>query len=260
MARMCHPERGFPQMILKYVVMAIIALAVAGGSANAKDDGNPVGRQHSDDALLDLPLHVMAAKPTRDTLAIIYSGDGGWQELDTKVSAYLQKEGIPVIGLDSLRYFWTERTAAETAKDLGRIIDHYTRRFNVQHVILVGYSFGADVMPASYKRLTPQQRSKVRQISLLAMSHEVDYVVSLRGWLGLLTEGKGGDPAVDVKTINPDMVQCIYGTEDDHDNACPSLRGTSVQVIGMPGGHHFDGDYEKLAQQIIAGPKPHVRK
>ncbi|MBB3456281.1 type IV secretory pathway VirJ component [Rhizobium sp. BK313] len=247
-------------MILKYAMITIGLLAIIGGPANARQDVNPGGRPYGDDPPLNLPLHIMDAKPTKDTLAVLYSGDGGWQELDAKVGGSLQKEGIPVIGLDSLRYFWSQRTAGETAKDLGRIIDYYTTRFNVQHVLLVGYSFGADVMPASYKRLSRQQKSRIRQISLLAMSHKVDYVVSLRGWLGLQTEGKGGNPADDLKSISPDIVQCIYGTEDYHDNACPSLQGTNAQVIGMPGGHHFDGDYERLAQHIIAGPRPHPKR
>jgi type IV secretory pathway VirJ component len=247
-------------MILKYAIIAIGLLAILSCPANARQDVNPGGRPSGEDPQLTLPLHIMDAKPTKDTLAILYSGDGGWQELDAKVGGSLQNAGIPVIGVDSLRYFWSERTAGETAKDLGRIIDYYTSRFKVQHVLLVGYSFGADVMPASYKRLTRQQKSRIRQISLLAMSHKVDYVVSLSGWLGFQTEGKGGNPADDVKSISTEIVQCIYGTDDDHDNACPSLGGTSAQVIGMPGGHHFGGDYEKLAQHIITGPKPRLKR
>jgi hypothetical protein len=77
------------------------------------------------------------------------------------------------------------------------------------------------------------------------MSHEVSNVISLRGWLGLQTEGKGGNPADDLKAISPDIVQCIDGNKDHHD-ACPSLPGTSAQVIGMPAGHHFDGDYDGI--------------
>jgi type IV secretory pathway VirJ component len=247
-------------MILKYAMMFIAVLAMTAGPANARQDVGSVRRLPGEMTPLNLPIQVMDAKPTKDTLAILYSGDGGWQDLDEKVSGYLQNEGIPVIGLNSLRYFWSERTAAETAKDLGRIIDTYTKRFNVQHVLLIGYSFGADVMPASYSRLSREQKSRVRGISLLSLSHTVDYVISLRGWLGLRTEGKGGNPAADVKSIRPELIQCIYGKDDDHDNSCPSLQGTGAQVIGMPGGHHFDGDYAILAQHILASLKPHLVK
>lgn len=247
-------------MILKYAAVLIVSLAIIGGPVNAGQDGAATGRLPREISPPDLPIHVIDGKATQDTLAILYSGDGGWQEIDEEVGSYLRNAGIPTIGLDSLRYFWSGRTARKTAGDLGRIIDYYTKRLNVHHVLLVGYSFGADVMPASYNRLSPKQRAKVRAISLLSLSHEVDYVISLRGWLGLQTEGKGGNPVDDVRAIRPGMVQCVYGRDDDHDNACPALRRTGVEVIGMPGGHHFGGEYARLAQYIVASLGTRPRK
>ncbi|WP_111222397.1 virulence factor [Rhizobium tumorigenes] len=204
---------------------------------------------------LGLPINVLETKPTEDTLAIIYSGDGGWRDIDKEVGSYLQDQGIPVVGVDTLHYFWSERKPQETADDLGRIIDYYTKHFNVQHVVLVGYSFGADVIPASYNLLKPKERSQVVQMSLLSLSRKVDYVISVMGWLGASSEGKGGDPLKDLKKINPKIVQCVYGTDDDEDVACPDLKGTGAEVVAMAGGHHFDDDYETLSKTIIAGVK-----
>jgi len=45
-----------------------------------------------------------------NTFAIIMSGDGGWAGLDHDVAAALSANGVPVVGLDSLRYYWTART------------------------------------------------------------------------------------------------------------------------------------------------------
>jgi type IV secretory pathway VirJ component len=204
---------------------------------------------------LGLPINIMDAKPTQNTVAIIYSGDGGWRDIDKEVGGALQAQGIPVVGIDSLHYFWSERKPQETADDLGRIIEYYTKHFNVQHVLLIGYSFGADVLPASFNRLQPRHRDRVVQMSLLSLSRKVDYVISVMGWLGASSEGKGGDPLDFLKTINPKIVQCIYGKDDDEDVACPALAGTGVEVIGLDGGHHFDDDYETVANKIIAGLK-----
>lgn len=239
-------------MILKYAAVLIAILAIAVGPVDAREDGPAVKGKPSDTTPANLPIHVINGKATQDTLAILYSGDGGWQDLDEQVGNNLRNAGIPVIGLNSLSYFWSGRTARKTARDLGRIIDYYTKRLNVQHVVLIGYSFGADVMPASYNRLNPEQKAKVTAISLLSLSHTVDYVISLRGWLGFQTEGKGGDPVDDVRLIRPEIIQCVYGKDDDHDNACPALRGAGIKVIGMPGGHHFGNDYNGLSQYIIA--------
>jgi type IV secretory pathway VirJ component len=92
-------------------------------------------------------------------------------------------------------------------------------------------------------------------MSLLSLSRKVDYVISVMGWLGASSEGKGGDPVNDLKSINPKLVQCVYGKDDDEDVACPALNGTGAEIIGMDGGHHFDDDYETLAKKIIEGLK-----
>ncbi|WP_267554862.1 virulence factor [Rhizobium rhizogenes] len=204
---------------------------------------------------LGLPVDVMETTPTEDTLAIVYSGDGGWRDIDKEVGSYLQDQGIPVVGVDSLHYFWSERSPQQTADDLARMIQFYTKRFKVKHVVLIGYSFGADVLPASYNRLKQPDKDKIVQMSLLSLSKKVDYVISVMGWLGASSEGKGGDPINDLKSVNPKMVQCIYGKDDDEDVGCPLLKGTGAEVIAMDGGHHFDDDYEALSNHIINGLK-----
>ncbi|MGG2475679.1 AcvB/VirJ family lysyl-phosphatidylglycerol hydrolase, partial [Rhizobium sp. BR5] len=91
--------------------------------------------------------------PVMDTMAVIYSGDGGWRDLDEEVGSALQKQGVPVIGVDALRYFWKEKEPQEVASDLARIIDTYRKEWKVRNVVLIGYSFGADIIPATYNLL-----------------------------------------------------------------------------------------------------------
>jgi type IV secretory pathway VirJ component len=208
---------------------------------------------------LGLPLTVLDAKPAFDTMAVIFSGDGGWRDIDKEVGASLQKQGIPVVGIDSLHYFWSERKPQETADDLGRIIELYRKQWQVKHVLLVGYSFGADVVPAAFSRLKPAPKGAVAQMSLLSLSHAVDYQISVMGWLGQKTEGAGGDPVDDLKKVDPKIVQCIYGKEDDDEVACPDLKGTGVDVIALPGDHHFDENYELLSKTIIDGLKSRLQ-
>ncbi|CDZ32287.1 Virulence factor family protein [Neorhizobium galegae bv. officinalis] len=198
---------------------------------------------------LDLPLNVLEAKPAMNTMAVIFSGDGGWRDLDSEVGGYLQSQGIPTIGLDSLRYFWSERSPQATADDLAKIIEHYRRQWGVQNVLLVGYSFGADVLPATYNLLPAEDRARVKQITLLGLSHEVDYEISVTGWLGVSGDGKGGDPMTDIVKIDPKLIQCVYGTDED-DDPCPTLKDKGVEVVPIEGGHHFDENYQALGKRI----------
>lgn len=211
------------------------------------------------DQPLGLPLTILDAKPTIDTMAVIYSGDGGWRDIDKELGGYLQKQGIPVVGVDSLRYFWSERKPQEATDDLARIIQTYRHQWGVRHVLLVGYSFGADILPAIYDLLPEKDKSRVPMISLMALSHQADYKVSVEGWLGIQGEGSAGDPVEYIKKMDASMVQCIYGKDDD-DNACPALESLGANVIALDGGHHFDGDYEGLAQRILAMLKTRMGK
>ncbi|WP_313605077.1 AcvB/VirJ family lysyl-phosphatidylglycerol hydrolase [Rhizobium sp.] len=199
---------------------------------------------------LDLPLSVLDAKPAMDTMAIVYSGDGGWRDLDSELGEYLQSQGVPVIGVDSLRYFWAKRTPQETADDLKRIIDTYTDQWGVSNVVLIGYSFGADVIPAAYNLLPKAEKKRVKQLSLLALSKEVDFEISVTGWLGMAGAGDGGTTVDDIAKIKSGLVQCIYGTEED-DDPCPSMKASGVETVAIDGGHHFDEDYQALGKRIL---------
>lgn len=117
-------------------------------------------------------------------MAVIYSGDGGWRDIDKEVGNALQQQGVPVVGVDSLRYFWSERQPQATADDLARVITYYGRRWNVRNVLLIGYSFGADILPRTYNLLPSATRARVRQVTLMALSHRADYKISVLGWLG----------------------------------------------------------------------------
>jgi type IV secretory pathway VirJ component len=50
-----------------------------------------------------------------------------------------------------------------------------------------------------------------------------------------------------------DKLLCLYG-EEETDSACPLLAGTAATVIRTAGGHHFDGNYDALAQHLLDGP------
>lgn len=198
-----------------------------------------------------LPVVELPTTATRDALAIVLSGDGGWRDLDRTIGGILQSEGVPTLGLDSLRYFWSKRTPEETARDLSALISDYTARWGVADVVLVGYSFGADVLPDTFLALDPAARDRVRELSLLGLSPNADWEITVSGWLG----GAGSDatptgPAL--SKLPAPLVQCIYGAAEDG-SPCPGLAASGAEVIETKGGHHFDGDYKALADAILAG-------
>lgn len=202
---------------------------------------------------LGLPITELETTPKLDTMAVFYSGDGGWRDIDSEIGGYFQDQGIPTVGLDSLRYFWTKKDQAQTSADLARIIDFYRKKWKVKNVLLVGYSFGADVLPSAYNALPQKDKAAVRQISLLALTHSIDYEISVSGWFGGTGSFGGGKTLDAAAKIDPKLVQCIYGTNDDDDDACPELKDKGAEVIAVDGDHHFNDEYDKVGALILNG-------
>lgn len=206
----------------------------------------------TDSDVSDLPLiELRAAQPT-DLLAIVISGDGGWRDLDKTMALALQRDGVSVIGIDSLRYFWSEKSPQQTANDIARVVRAYNARWHTSHVALLGYSFGADVMPFAYNRLPDAVRAQVSYISLMGFSPAADFQIRVTGWLGMKASEKALKVRPELNKLPPAMVQCIYG-EKEEDTLCPQLAKTGIEVVKLPGDHHFGGDYDALARRILAG-------
>ena len=208
-----------------------------------------------------LPLIILGVGHPSKIMVVVMSGDGGWRDLDKTIAEDLQRSGVPVVGWDSLRYFWSRKTPQQTADDLASVIETFMARWQASEVALVGYSFSADVMPFAYNRLPDSLRSHVALIALLGFAREADFEITLSGWLG---EAPGPDavPVLpETNKIPPRLMQCFYG-QNEKDTACPELARRGVEVIRILGGHHFDGDYEALASRILTaferqvGPLP----
>jgi len=200
------------------------------------------------DELRDLPLVVLPSAGRNSTLAVVVSGDGGWAGIDRQLADALNKDGVAVIGLNSLDYFWEKKNPDIAGKDLARILGYYGAAWHARKFILVGYSAGADTLPFMVSRLPQTLKSKVSLVALLGPSEEADFEFHVSEWLFAMDGTYRVIPEVQkLKGMN---VLCIYG-EDEGESSCPSLSRRDVDVIEMKGGHHFGGDYEQLAQIII---------
>jgi type IV secretory pathway VirJ component len=215
----------------------------------------------SDLPIVEVPAQPLAAAsntPAPDTVpsdvfAIIMSGDGGWAGIDQDVAAALSAKGIAVVGLDSLRYYWTARTPSGLAADTDRMIRYYLPHFGKQRVLLIGYSQGADVLPFAVNRLPQATRARVALTAVMGMSEHALFEFHVSSWVSDSNSGPATLPEIDRITGMP--VLCIYGA-DENDSLCPKLDPKRFIVVKLKGGHHFDGDYANLAHQILAAAKP----
>ena len=207
----------------------------------------------------DLPVVEVAAKPgapPSDAFAIMMSGDGGWAGIDQDLAAALTAKGIPVVGLDSLRYYWTARTPQGVAADTDRLIRYYLAHFGKKRALLIGYSQGADVLPFAVNRLPAASKAVVSLMAILGMSEHALFEFHVSSWIS--DDNSGPETLPEVNRVGGMPVLCIYG-EDEHDSLCPKLDSNKFKIVKVKGGHHFDGNYAGLADEILAAAKPSSR-
>jgi len=203
-------------------------------------------------ALSNLPLTLLPAERPGSVMAVIYSGDGGWRDIDKQIGEILARERIPVVGVDSLRYFWKRKTTAEIASDLSQIIRHYGSAWGTNKVVLVGYSFGAGILPFAVNQLPSEDRARIVQISLLGLEPRAEFEFKLSAWVGGGPGGGAPEVLPEILRQPLSLYQCFYGVEEK-ETLCRAAELAGAEIIQTAGGHHFDRNYPALARKIVEG-------
>jgi type IV secretory pathway VirJ component len=176
------------------------------------------------------------------------TGDGGWADMDKSVAAGLAAAGVPVVGWSSLDYYWQARTPEGAAADLARIVSHYMTAWQKDLVLIVGYSFGADVAPFLVNRLPNVLKSRVEAVVLLAPSDTAAFEFHLADWLGGGADAR--HPTVpEIERLLP-PVTCVFPT-DEPDSVCRKAKAPNLLAVPLGQGHHFGGEYGRLVELIL---------
>ncbi|WP_370677025.1 AcvB/VirJ family lysyl-phosphatidylglycerol hydrolase [Pleomorphomonas sp. PLEO] len=223
------------------VAAAALRLAIARATDNVKT---------GDDALAKLPLTILATEAKYDTMAIIFSGDGGWRDIDAQIGSALKAAGVPVIGVDSLRYFWNEVQPGDAAVDVNALITAYRAKWHLSKVALIGYSFGADALPAIYDALPDTSKPSVSLLSLLGYSGARQFEIQVADFIPLAATRSMSTTLSDLRKAPASIVQCVYG-RDDKESLCGKIGLPGAELVQRPGGHHFDNHYAPIAAAIL---------
>lgn len=200
------------------------------------------------------PVVLTPSARAGDTLAVFYSGDGGWGPLDQKVAARLADDGVPSIGINSLAYFSARRTPEGVAGDLAGDLRTYETQWGRRNVVLIGYSFGADALPAIIPRLPAELRAQISHVVLIGTGPHGDLRFHPASWLNLASPDsfavRPAIAALKAREMKDVKITCVYG-DKEHADICPTLPDTEVAKIRLPGGHHFNGDYAALGEAVL---------
>jgi type IV secretory pathway VirJ component len=199
----------------------------------------------------DLPLAVVPAGTRQAALMAVHiTGDGGWGVTDRGLANALAENGVPVVALNALQYFWKRRTPEEASADLARILTTFLPLWNKEKAVLIGYSLGADVLPFMITRLPESLRRRIHSIVLLGPTDRVDFEFHLSDWLTQSKRPASLPVLPEIEKLRGEKMLCLYG-EDDRDAVCHKLDPSLAQVIMLRGGHRIGGNFGQILSPIL---------
>lgn len=200
----------------------------------------------------DLPVILLPTSLKDDTKPLVFliSGDGGWTNFDHSVAETLAEKGMPVVGLDAQKYFWNVKTPGETAQEVEKAVQHYLKQWNKKSFILVGYSFGANVVPFIANKLSPNLKALLTGIYCLSPNEKADFEIHISDMLGIGGEDESYKVTDEIKKVKQFRTVCIFGEEEDK-----KLRGrfeaAGAKVNTVPGNHHYNNNPAAAATVIF---------
>ena len=232
--------RGSLKVVLAAALLVLGACASLGPPGGLAAGGDRVGR---------LPLIGIPSARSGDTFAVMYSGDSGWGTAAQAMARRLAADGVPVVGVDSVRYLILRKTPERAAADLSAVIDHYSEAWGRPKVILIGYSFGGDALPLIAERLPAAELARVRLLALISPSDHGDLAFRGASWFDWQWPGaRPLEPAL--RALNGLPMICIHADHDPR-QACNRFPGEVIRPIGLPGGHRYDGRQDVVADVIV---------
>ncbi|MGE0824627.1 MAG: AcvB/VirJ family lysyl-phosphatidylglycerol hydrolase [Candidatus Binatia bacterium] len=137
--------------------------------------------------------------------------------------------------------------------DLARILQYYLAVWHKDDIVLVGYSLGADVVPALANRLPHELLNRVRVIALLTPALAAQFEFHLSDWLRAHTRDLSAQPIFpELLKLRSRQILCFYGKEEENASVCPLIPPNVGTTIALQGGYHFDGAYDVLARRLLA--------
>ncbi len=198
-----------------------------------------------------LPVIPYPAKMNNSQKAFVLylSGDGGENTFSKSLAQQLNDKGYPVAFFNCLKYFWTKKTPDQAAADIQNALQHYRSQWNIQRVIVIGYSFGADITPFVVNRFSKDVNGYVKNIVLLSVSRSTDFEVHVMDLFG-----KGKKRAMSVTDEINKLVQkplLILHGEDEDDKIEPSSLKVPYKLLNLKGGHKFDSNTPEVVDAIV---------
>jgi type IV secretory pathway VirJ component len=209
-----------------------------------------IAQNHSD--LSQFPIHAQFKRSTKQVILYL-TGDGGWNGFSESLVGELGKNGYPVIALDTRKYFWSQKTPDQFAKDIKTILGVYLKTWNKDSYSIVGYSFGADVAAFLPGHLDDDLSSRISTVVLLSPGLSTGYVVKLKNLINFGSTNKEKYKVYPELLNSEKPVWCIFGKDEESDLSPVLKISDKLHKIIIPGSHRYDDNIPIVTKAILKG-------
>ncbi|RZT47346.1 virulence protein VirJ [Sphingomonas sp. BK036] len=202
----------------------------------------------------DVPALESATTPRRAFAVVLLTGDLGYKiGMAPQIAHRLADDGVPVVAVNTLTYLRTTRTPAEITRLIARAEQRALRFGHADRVVLIGQSFGADMLHVGLVGLPADLRAKIARVALVVPETTVQFRASPSEVFDYWTPTTDAMPTARRLTWAP--LLCVQGV-DEAESLCPLLTQANARRIALPGGHplHRDTDalYDVLSRFVFA--------
>jgi len=196
------------------------------------------------------PVHLYGMDNGRKPVAAVYfSGDMGLRfGMGPYVASALAKAGVPVLGVSSSTAFALHRGREEVDAIVANAIRDTLKRTGAERVIVLGQSFGADMVRVGLTSLPADLRPKIAAVVLVVPGQTAYFRADPSN---IAYHGTPDADAPEAQALNWLPITCIWGVAET-DSLCPSLLNPNVRRIVLPGGHFLRNDHDLLVRTIFA--------
>lgn len=231
----CPLARLLPRLLAALLGLLLIGLAILlySGSYFARD-----------------PITRYPARGRAESILVLsFSGDMGLRYgMGGVVAKGLSEAGIAVTGVNSPVLFRQRRSGAQIDALIADFVRRAVAEAGDRRLVLLGQSYGADMLQTGLAHLPADLRRRVAGIVLVVPGETVFFRSDPTGL------AYRGDPdswgVTTARTIDWAPLTCIHGVAET-DSLCPRLKGGPARLIGMPGGHYLDHDDHALIAQVL---------
>lgn len=225
-------------MIFKHIITAGLALLCICSSVCCAQSQLPLHSYHPPKARRGSPL------------IFLLSGDGGWNDFTENLAQGFSSRGFEVLGIDSKKYFWEEKTPQKTASEFNAVIAQGLQQYQKKQYVIVGFSFGACITPFLISHTGDSVKSSLKAAFLVSPDKRGDFEIHITDMLSL-GDGSGNyDVLAETAKQKQGLVTCIFGAKENR-KVVKAYRDLNIPVKILPGNHHYDEKPANIVRYIV---------